>query len=304
MDPWQPELHVTPELARQLIENQFPALRGSDISVLGSGWDNVVYFVASKFFFRFPQRAMAVDGVEREIAALPTFEKLNFPVPRIRFVGRPDEARSFPWPFFGYEPIPGKEVCETELTEEKRERLAEPLAHFLRELHSADMVSKLVFQLPEDPLGRMNFSRRVPMTLERLEKLERLKQPLQFEKLRLTLKAALNREKLPTTKVVHGDLHFRHLIVDQNANFSGLIDWGDIHLDDPATDLQIVWSFFPPKARNRFLLHYGPMSFEQLLQSRSFSVFMNVALLEYALAQNLEHVAREARWSLDNLLLD
>ena len=50
--------------------------------------------------------------------------------------------------------------------------------------------------------------------------------------------------------VLHGDLHFRHLLVDEDGALTGVIDWGDLCCGDPSIDISLLWSFFPPEGRS------------------------------------------------------
>jgi aminoglycoside phosphotransferase (APT) family kinase protein len=56
---------------------------------------------------------------------------------------------------------------------------------------------------------------------------------------------------------VHGDLYARHFLVDGSNTPCGVIDWGDVHLGDPALDLSIAYSFLLPGARSAFQEAYG-----------------------------------------------
>ena len=37
--------------------------------------------------------------------------------------------------------------------------------------------------------------------------------------------------------IVHGDLYFSHILVNEKGKLAGVIDWGDIHIGDVAIDL-------------------------------------------------------------------
>lgn len=54
----------------------------------------------------------------------------------------------------------------------------------------------------------------------------------------------------------HGDFYARHLLYHR-GHLAGVIDWGDVHLGDPAVDLSIAFSFLPPEAREDFKHAYG-----------------------------------------------
>ena len=103
----------------------------------------------------------------------------------------------------------------------------------------------------------------------------------------------------PTEHVlVHGDLHFRHVLVE-DGRASGVIDWGDVCLADPAIDLQLVWSFPPPESRPAFLDAYGPLTDEQLLRARVVALSLGAALAAYGHVEGMPSVAREALAGLE-----
>src|SRR5207237_482580 len=131
---WSADVAVDEELVRRLIRGQFPELDLRSLRLVAEGWDNAVWLVDERWAFRFPRRAIAIPGVEREVAVVPRLSPLlPLPVPTPVFVGRP--AEGYPWPFFGAEFIPGHELADVRLDPAARTRLARPLATFLRTLH-------------------------------------------------------------------------------------------------------------------------------------------------------------------------
>src|SRR4051794_29331785 len=56
MPPWTAENAITDDLARTLIEAQFPQLAPVSIRLLGAGWDNSALLINEEFVFRFPRR--------------------------------------------------------------------------------------------------------------------------------------------------------------------------------------------------------------------------------------------------------
>jgi aminoglycoside phosphotransferase (APT) family kinase protein len=93
--------------------------------------------------------------------------------------------------------------------------------------------------------------------------------------------------------VCHGDLHFRQLLVDR-GELSGIIDWVDVCRSDPGVDLQLVWSWLPPTAREGFLDEYGPVTEESLLRARVLALFLSAVLLRYGSAEGMPTVTAEA----------
>jgi aminoglycoside phosphotransferase (APT) family kinase protein len=301
---WAAEVVVDAELARRLLA-QFPEVAADSLRQVAEGWDNTVWLVDEAWAFRFPRRPIAVPGVERELAALPLLAPiLPLPIPAPVFVGRP--TRDYPWPFFGSRYLIGSEPGDVELDDPARTAAGVQLAKFLRRLHepsTAESVERS-YALPADPMRRSDMTVRAPMTRARLAELERL------ELWRATAAVAAllaEAERLPPpepTAVAHGDLHFRHLLLDEDGRACGVIDWGDVCRADPAIDLLLLWSFVPPSGRNAFLAAYGPVTTEQLLRARVLALFLSATLAWYAHDQGLAGVQREAIAGLERSAAD
>ena len=287
MPVWSPDLQVDESLVRRLLA-QFPELDGAPLRRLATGWDNSVWVVAERYAFRIPHRAVAIPGVERELATLPLLaRRLPLPVPRPVFVGKP--AVDYPWPFFGAAFLAGEEAGSVRLDDEQRLEVALELARFLRALHSVEVEQPL----PRDPNGREDMAKRTGLAREELRQLERLgvwHAPAEAEEL------LAGAESLPPPEapvVTHGDLHFRHLLVE-DGRASGVIDWGDVCLADPGIDLPLLWSFVAPEQRDAFLDAYGPVSDAQRVRSRVLSLQLCATLAHYGRSEGNEPVERAA----------
>jgi len=271
--------------ARSLLA-QFSELEGEPLRLLANGWDYTVWAAGGRYAFRFPRRAVGIPGTEREIAVLPELAPLlPIAVPAPVFVGRPTD--DYPWPFFGSKLLPGQEA--TGLDDAARLDAVLQLAGFLRALHSLD----LDVELPVDVNGRADMSRRVPMTLELLDELQRLALWEEPAAVRAFLAEAQELSPGELTTIVHGDLHFRQVLVD-GGRVTGVIDWVDVCRSDPVIDLSMTWSFLPPESRARFLEAYGPVSGEQLVRARVLAFSLAAALAWNAHAEGLADVEREA----------
>lgn len=293
MSAWEPEIAVDPGLCRRLLEEQFPHLAGQQVRLLGAGWDNTVYAVGEEWVFRFPRRQVVVTGLEVEIDVLPDLAPLlPLPIPVPQHIGVP--SADFPWPFFGARMLPGIELCDA--PEGSRERPASQMGRFLRQLHSHEVVNALGACLKDNPTRRADMELRVPLTVERLATIERLwRAP---EHVHTLLDEAIALPQPEPKAVCHGDLHFRHILVD-GGRVSGVIDWIDLCRGDPALDLQLVWSVLPPAARGTFFAAYGDVEDRTLLRARVVALFLSAALLEYAHHEGLPSVEREALASLE-----
>lgn len=301
MPEWDPEVEIDEDRARNLIERQFPELRGSTVTAVAAGWDNVVFRVDGRWAFRFPRRAIAIPGVEREIATLPRLAgHLPAPIPEPRFVGRP--TGDYPWPWFGAKWLPGTELSDARLPDERRAPLATSLGEFLRALHSTH-VSRLVSAgLPVDPMRRGDMGFRVPHARRRLDEViaRGLWEP-NADVERLIVRST-GLPPPPRTLVVHGDLHVRHVLVDDEGALSAVIDWGDVCAADPSTDLSIAYGCFSGEARRAFLDAYGPIDGLTELRARVIATFLAAALLGYAADEGMERLQSECLRALERVV--
>jgi aminoglycoside phosphotransferase (APT) family kinase protein len=289
MPVWDAEITVDEPLVQRLL-SQFQL--DGNLRKLAEGWDNSVWVVDGRYAFRFPRREVAIPGFQRELAVLPQLApQLPLAVPRPAFVGVP--ADEYPWPFFGAELIPGVEAGVAELDDEARLEVALELAAFLRTLHAVELDA----ELPRDPNGREDMAKRVALAREELGELGiPVAGPLE----ELLAEAELLPAPEPAV-VTHGDLHFRHLLVE-GRSASGVIDWGDVCFADPAIDLPLYWSFVPPEGRAAFLDAYGEVNETQLLRARVLSVQLCAVLAHYGRSEGQPAIERAGLAGLERTL--
>jgi aminoglycoside phosphotransferase (APT) family kinase protein len=293
---WDAEITVDGNRARRLIGAAFPELELRSLSLLGEGWDNTVWLVDEQWVFRFPRREIAVPGVLRELDALPVLAPfLRTPVPVPVFRARPGE--DFPWPFFGARYISGNELGRTPVDEGA---LAADLGDFLRTLHEIDEP----IELPTDPNGRMDMTRRVPLAREQLDTIDRLGLWTASDVVQPLFEEALALAPATRSVIAHGDLHFRHVLADRDGALAGVIDWGDVCAASPAIDLLLYWSAFTKAGRSAFLSAYGPIADDDLLRARVLALGINAVLAEYGHRKSLQAVKAEALASLERVVRD
>jgi aminoglycoside phosphotransferase (APT) family kinase protein len=297
---WSAEVTVDRDLAYRLIAGQFDAAELSELRLLSEGWDNTVWLADRRWVFRFPRRETVIPGIEREMALLPRLAPLvPLPIPTPVFFGRP--AHGYRWPFFGAALIPGTETADAACGDAQRCRLARPLAAFLRALHDAETAAAVdpAGELPADPMRRGDMALRVPRTVERLAEVERLglwRAPGTVDDV---LDAARGLGAPEPSALVHGDLHIRHLLVDDHCGAAGVIDWIDICRGDPAIDLPLFWSLLPAAGRVEFLDAYGTVTESQLLRARVLALFLSATLAVYAHHEDMASLKREAIAALE-----
>ncbi|MCB9733104.1 MAG: phosphotransferase [Deltaproteobacteria bacterium] len=256
--PWAVEEPVDAARAAALIAAQVPELAGAEVVPWGQGWDNAAFLVGGVWVFRFPQRAVAAPLLEREVRALPRVaDAVPVRITAPSWVGRPSAA--YPWWFAGYRVVPGATLDRAGLDDAARGTLVPALAAFLRALHGLDATPFREDGVPGDEIGRLDVVARVPQMLERLDVLgDRVDQAALTAVVRdLEARLRASPPALGTDTVVHGDLYSRHLVVADDGALAGVIDWGDLHVGDPAVDLAVAHLVLPDDARDAFRAAYG-----------------------------------------------
>jgi len=280
--PWTPEREVDAGLARALVEEQFPQFKPARVEPLGEGWDNAVFKANDKWVFRFPRRQLAVPLIEAELKILPALPALPMPVPKPELTGKPSER--YPWPFAGYQFLPGQRVDRAALTPEQRAKSARPLGEFLKALHAAPVTNA-----KPDNFDRLEAKKMRQRIGERLRELE--VDPPGF---------ISDQVREPRVSVlVHGDLHARQLLVDDKGVVCAVIDWGDVHKGDPACDICVAHTFLPPKARAEFRKAYGGIDDETWALARLRGLHLSAALGVYAKNMRDESLLKEALTAIE-----
>ncbi|MFS1516451.1 phosphotransferase [Bacillus sp. SCS-151] len=296
-NPWDAEQVVSPKLAKDLIETQFPDLYPVTVSLMGKGFDNTVYLVNEKYVFRFPRRTIAVDLLNTENSLLPILssvlpQAISHPI----FFGKSVTGK-YPWPFTGYYRVEG--TPPNTLSKLERMNSAKILATFLRSLHDFPEEKARLLGVPFDELKRLDIRKRKPVAEKYIDQIKTLKLYDQVSSLMLYIEQVDHIDVEPKSTLVHGDIHIRNILVNENNTVSGFIDWGDVHIGHPAVDLSIVYSFLPPEGRSVFFSHYGKVDEETLLLAKFKAVFTTIILLMYGYDHNDRKLIEASKQSLD-----
>ncbi|KOY15576.1 MULTISPECIES: phosphotransferase [Paenibacillus] len=298
---WDAEWEVSEELAHKLISNQFPQLASKIVQKLGHGWDNTVYLVGAEYVFRFPRREVAINSLRMERKILPKLKdycSIEYSIPL--FFGEGDYG--YPAPFLGYRYLSGE--FPIGLTDKQRALSATTLAVFLKNLHAFPM------QIAQEN-GVQHDHRNLTDITMRKEKMHKFLSDIALhlsEEEYLALSNYL--EQLRTKKVkqkytfLHGDLHFKNMLVDENGKISGIIDWGDINIGHPACDLNVVYSFLPPDARSNFFKVYGEVDEETEILARLIAIYIPILIMMQAINLNDIRLIDEAKANIKRALAD
>lgn len=298
---WDAEWEVNEEQARTLIGKQFPKLSSQQVKRLGWGWDNTVFLIGDEYVFRFPRRTIAVGPIRMEGKLLPKLAAyLTIPYPKPLFYG--EASDEYPAPFLGYAHVPGD--FPIGLTEERRALSAEALARFLRRLHEFPVEGALECGVQQDHRNLTDIaSRKVKMEGFLAKVVEHLssEESGAIE----AYMGSLQKDRVEAVHVLlHGDLHFKNMLVDENGNVSGIIDWGDLSVGHPACDLSVAYSFLPPYARGVFFETYGGVDEETKLLARLIAVYIPMLIFMQAIDDGNEVIAAEAKSNIMRALSD
>lgn len=238
------EVHVDADLIRWLLASQHPDLV-ADLTLVDEGWDNVTYRLGTAHAVRLPRREIAVQlllNEQRWLPVLAPWVDLEVPVPVA--AGAPSDL--FPWPWSVVRWIEGRtpEACSLSPGD------GVALAGALRSLHRA---------APDD--APPNPFRGVPLE-ERRGAVEQRLRRLGLADLEALWRDALGADPSAARVWLHGDLHPRNAVV-RGGRLVGLLDWGDLTVGDPATDLACAWTLFGAEGRAAFLGAYGASAEER-----------------------------------------
>ena len=226
---------------------------------------------------------------------MPSIRKylsLKVPNPKWFVKAKTNARHSYPFPFAGYKLLKGETGCRLNLTDKERIEAAPQIALFLRQLHSIPQAN--FPRMRVDPVGKLDLNyimTRSQMYFNQLDSLEvRSFKPL----MRKIFHRCKKINPSNTQRIIHGDFYIRHLIFSKRRRLKGVIDWGDIHVGNPAADLSILFSFLPPEAHSLFIQHYGTISQDQWELARLRAAFYGLTLANYGHFTEDRSILKEA----------
>lgn len=289
---WDAEWEVTEPLVRLLLTRQFPQLSTLPIQEIGNGWDNTVYRVGDEYVFRFPRRNIAISLLNTEARILPKLEHyITVPYAKPLFFGK--ESDDYPAPFLGYTYLPGK--FPIGISDETRMKSASKLARFLKNLHAFPVDIAEQAGVLSDQRNLTDIASRKEKMLNLLSNLTLYITQAELNEIADYLRGIHLDQAKHRYVLIHGDLHFKNILVDDVGELSGIIDWGDVNLGHPACDLSIVYSFLPPAARAAFYDIYGEVDEETKILARMIAVYIPMLIFMQAIDDKDEAIALEAK---------
>lgn len=229
---------LDPDTVRDVVEAQFPQLAGATVTRLGEGCDSTAFEVNGLWVFRFPKRPDVEAQLLTEMRVLPVLaERSAIPLPAYRFLGRP--SGEFPRHFGGYAKLPG--VPGIQLGPDWRPSPAKPvvLGRFLSMLHAFAVQEATDLGVPDQGFETLIEELRSD-ALDDFEQVRGAAPDAPLDRWRAYLEAGLGDAQVrlrQRPRLVHNDLAAEHVLCDPVAGtVTGIIDWSDIAIGDPAAD--------------------------------------------------------------------
>lgn len=219
--PWEPDHELAPDEARERLRSAFPELRIGDVRYLAEGWDFRVFEVDGEWLFRFPKRRQEAQRLATEVALLRKIaDLLPVPVPRYEF-----HAQGIG----GYRRLGGRPLSAIV----DSTGCAADFAAFLTALHGIPVEG---LGLPERG-DSATPARGHERLARRLAKVEHALEPDVLAACRAVVEAPPPPMSSCPAVVTHDDLFPEHVLVSADGErITGVLDWGDAALGDPAID--------------------------------------------------------------------
>ena len=218
---------------RRFLADHFPQLQVWAATEILEGWDSFVLEVNNEFIFRFPRGPLGKVQQQKEIALLSELSKaLSLPIPQFEFIHQGDRFEECA---VGYRKIHGLPLSK-ELTSSAQ--VASHLGKFLFDLHNFPVNRAVQLNVPKftGMSWRKKYLDFYTSVQENISSMMSPQVSKQMDGLwEGFLDTQANFQFQPV--LIHGDLGEDHILCDPRRGFiSGIIDWGDAVIGDPALD--------------------------------------------------------------------
>ena len=283
-----------PSNAASLLAGQFP---GSDLEPYGSG-DFCIAFRQGDQVIRVARHVEAARALEREACVLSKIApRLPLPVPRLTY----HALQGCP-PFTLHQEIIGealtREIWEG-MPDSAREKAASDLATFLKTLHALPIKIGLECGLVQIDAAKIAGRLREEATKTIQGSLE----PEVQRSLDRTLERWSSQRDDQRPAMLHCDIGPGHVLYDPSTlRLTGVIDFGDLVIGDPARDFIYIYEDFGPLILQEILTRYAGQDATKMmpairkwyvLEAISWTIGRHVEGREEDVAHGLAEIRRE-----------
>ena len=273
-------MRAIPRTALPALSGAIPGAHWSEATSVGEGYGSAAFHIpdpTGDWSVRIPrpEAEWAIPDLEREVKLLPALEAriTTVETPRDAAVVR-DEAGALVAAVHRF--VRGEPPSTRPIRGSKRERLASQIAAFLRELHAFPPDEARSREVPEMDLWPDRYEALIASTLPHLGPAGRA----WLEAQAASFEAAGDTSNAPRI-LVHGDIAGPHLLLDGDSNLTGVIDFGDAMIADPALDFAGILNEFSWAFLERVLAHYGDVDLGLRERARFYIDVVPVFQVEY-----------------------
>ena len=263
------------------------------------GWDNVAVIVNDELLFRFPRKqeyAMRIP-LEKELCAILTQSLQEIEVPQYHLIYK-NESEEVPlcsyYTLIHGEPLKTETVANLEDTELKA--IITQLATFLTVLHSIPLnqVTPLCFPIEKTCTYWKELQTKLNQYLTtNLTSLQKLALNRLFE----NFFACLATSTFQNT-IIHADFTHHHILFNkQNKRISGVIDFGDAQIGDPAFDFAGLYYDFGHEFTtsvyeqySTLISHHDPLLIHRITTFYQYSPLLHNIIYNFESENELEFI--------------
>lgn len=241
----------------RFVRRTMPKLTIGMSEVKTNGWDNDILIINKQQVFRFPKTVQIIDQIKNECELLEQLSQKNpvLQIPQYKMIYEGEVLKAVTYPFLN-----GESLNEHPFDLRKNPENAQLLGDFLTKLH----------QIKGSHLPSIHTFRYWQSLFESLRK--KVFSALRDEERQaieevfthfLNNYMAFSYKKAP----IHGDLSASNILFDRVENrISGIIDFTDAQMGDPAFDFAgIYWNYGPEYTRKVLSFYHSDESLEELL---------------------------------------
>lgn len=251
-----------------LVQRDFPDWESRELQFVGQGSNFCTYSLNNEFIVRCCRELHSIIKLRREERLLPELQS-EMTIPQYQHIGRMNNGL----PYCTYRMIKGEPFDEEQyrrFSAEKREQAARTMASFLTKLHAYPVQEAMSHSIQFETLLEFPVldlfeyaQQRVHADLPETE-WDILCQWMDWYD--------ENQDSFGNElRLVHGDLGPHHILCDEGKQeIAGVIDFSEIHMNDPGVDLCSVYETYGSDFWDRFRKHYHGSNLDDYQQKFAF----------------------------------
>lgn len=240
------------------LKAEFPQVKFKKAKLVTRGWDHDVLVLDNNFIVRFAKSKLYKNSFAREVKFLREFSKIsNLKVPDYIFFSKEKN-------FGGYEMIKGKELTPPmykKLSPTKKQKIIKDLAKFISILHGISLKKAKAygFKFTEYQGWEKALNEKWKwFEKEFFPKMTKHLTPRQNRFIKNFMEYFCSSQYSIKPVLGHYDLSHDHIIMNKNGTISGIIDFGDVCISDPAHEFNGFWDYDPKLPKRIYQYYKGP----------------------------------------------